>query len=55
MYHTINNAVKLVKIEEAEVLNNFFLPQSSMAVSLPIPHEWMDSGMGTGGAKSFLV
>jgi len=36
--------------EKAEVLN--FLPQSSLATSLPPPPEWMDRKTGTEGAKS---
>ena len=38
--------------EKAEVLNKF-LPQSSLAISLPKPLKWMDCKTGTGGAKSF--
>jgi len=38
--------------DKAEVLSNFFLPQSSLAASLPTPLELMDLKMGTGGAKS---
>jgi len=36
--------------EKAEVLN--FLPQSSLAASLPTPLKWMDCKMGIGRAKS---
>ena len=39
------------KQEKAEILNKF-LPQSSLATSLPTPLEWMDHKTGTGGAKS---
>jgi len=37
--------------KKAEGLKKF-LPQSSLATSLPTPIEWINGKMGTGGAKS---
>ncbi|KAJ7411117.1 RNA-directed DNA polymerase from mobile element jockey [Pitangus sulphuratus] len=37
---------------EDNFLSQVIEAQSSMATSLPIPLEWMDSRMGTGGTKS---
>lgn len=52
----INNAGKLVTMDEkkAGVLNSF-LPQSSMAMSLLTPFEWMDSRMGSEETKSLSL
>ena len=49
----MNKAGKLVTTDKkkAEVLNSF-LPQSSLASSLPTPLKWMDCKMGAGEAKS---
>jgi len=44
---------KLVTIhDEKAEYSTKFLPQSSLAISLPTPLKWMDHKMGARGAKS---
>jgi len=45
----MSKTAKLVTTDEEKAeVSNKFLPQSSLATSLPTPLEWMDHRTGTG-------